>query len=234
MVGLPGANQESETMNVREWVRRWGGGVAGIGLLAVTLAGCYAPSESGGAAPAGASAPPPTMSAPVVAAPAGAVVGIDNIRVGDKLEVLFTDIPDAPPGMLQVVREDGTITLPFGVTVTANGKKAGDLQEEIRKEYVPKYYVRLTVTVKPQERLFYVGGCVRRPDRYVFAGEITLMGAIRVAGDFTEFAKRTEVTVTRADGTTLTVDCKKAIKNPRYDVPIFPGDSVHVPQRIWW
>ncbi|HNQ91022.1 MAG TPA: polysaccharide biosynthesis/export family protein [Verrucomicrobiota bacterium] len=215
-------------MNVREWVGGWGLRLAGAGLLALVLAGCYTPSEPGGQAPA-------AQPAPVVAAPAGSsLIGIDNIRVGDKLEVLFTDIPDSPPGMLAVVREDGTITLPFGVTVLAKGKKAGDLQEEIRKEYVPKYYVRLTVTVKPQERVFYVGGCVRRPDRYVFVGEITLLGAIRVAGDFTEFAKRTEVTVTRADGTTLTIDCKKAIKNPRYDIPIYPGDSVHVPQRIWW
>jgi polysaccharide export outer membrane protein len=161
-------------------------------------------------------------------------LGPDVVRVGDKVEITFSDVPDYFPTMTQRVRDDGSISLPLGVRIVAADKKAVELQDAIQQAYVPKYFKRLTVAVKLEERMFYVGGQVRIPNRYVFLGEMTVLGAIKVAGDFTEFAKRTAVKVTRADGTEIKVDCKKALKNSKYDLPIYPGDKVDVPRRVLW
>jgi len=163
-----------------------------------------------------------------------APVGPDVVRIGDKIEVTFSDVVDYLPAMTQRVREDGSITLPYGVRIDAAQKKAVELQQAIQDAYVPKFFKRLTVSVKLEERMFYVGGQVRSPNRYVFLGEMTVLGAIKVAGDFTEFAKRTAVKVTRADSTEIVVDCKKALKNSKFDVPVYPGDSIYVPRRVLW
>jgi protein involved in polysaccharide export with SLBB domain len=79
--------------------------------------------------------------------------------------------------------------------------------------------------------VFFVGGQVRKPDRYLHNGDLTLLGAIKVAGDFTDYAKKTAVEVTRADGTRIIVDCKKAQKNPKFDIPVYPGDRIYVHPR---
>jgi polysaccharide export outer membrane protein len=195
----------------------WAAGLAGIGLL---MGGCETP---GGAQTTG--GPTPTNRAPV---------GIDDLCVGDRVTVILSDILTNYGPIDQRIREDGTITLPLGVEVKAAGKKAGDLAAEIQREYVPKFFVRCTVSVKPEERVIYVGGQVRLPNRYVYAGEMTVLRAIKVAGDFTDYAKKTQVKVTRANGAkTEIVNCKKALKNSKYDVPIFPGDTIDVPQRFW-
>jgi polysaccharide export outer membrane protein len=162
-------------------------------------------------------------------------LSIETIRPGDKIEVIFTDVPPQEfPSMAQRVREDGWITLPLEVRILAAGKKTGELQDAIRGEYVPKYFKRLTVSVRLEERVFYVGGQVRQPNRYVYSGEMTVLSAIKVAGDFTEFAKKNDVKITRADGTEIVVNCVKAIKNSKYDVRLYPGDSIYVKQRIIW
>lgn len=193
-------------------------------LLATLSCGCESPNQRGG------SVAPLQGTGAAETSPLSA----DAVRIGDKVEITFSDIPEVYPIMVQRVREDGSITLPLGVRVEAAGKKATELQDAIVNAYVPKYFKRLSVAVRLEERVFYVGGQVRAPNRYVFLGEMTVLGAIKVAGDFTEFAKRTAVKVTRADGTEIKVDCKKALKNSKYDLPVFPGDKIDVPRRVLW
>lgn len=209
----------------------WAAGLAGIGLL---MGGC---ESLGGRDPAGGPGGglPATAGGPgQLASTNSAPVGMDDLCVGDRVTVILTDIPTNYGAIDQQIREDGNITLPLGVVVNAAGKKAGDLAVEIRGEYVPKYFVRCTVSVKPQERVFYVGGHVRLPNRYVYVGEMTVLRAIKVAGDFTDYAKKTNVEVTRAGGgKPLKVNCKKALKDAKYDIPVYPGDQIYVHQRFW-
>lgn len=132
------------------------------------------------------------------------------------------------------VSEDGIITLPLIGSVKAAGKTATELQKEIHDAYVPKFYLRLTVTVQGQERFYYVGGEVKAPNRYLWVGEITLTKAIQTAGDFTDWARKSKVTITRADGKSVgPVDCVKVLEGKIADVPVFPGDKVYVPRKIW-
>ena len=210
------------TMTVRLFRCGWVCGLAA--LVAILCGGCGTPDPGGG-----------EPVAPMIGASAEILpLSADAVRVGDKIEIAFSDIPEMFPVMVQRVREDGSITLPLGVRVEAANKKATELQDAIVQAYVPKYFKRLSVSVRLEERVFYVGGQVRQPNRYVFLGEMTVLGAVKVAGDFTEFAKRTAVKVTRADGTEITVDCKKALKNSKHDLPIYPGDKIDVPRRVLW
>ena len=62
---------------------------------------------------------------------------------------------------------------------------------------------------------------------------MTVLKAVSAAGGFTDYAKRVAVEVTRTDGTKVVVNCKKAQKNPKLDIPISPGDRISVPLRMW-
>jgi len=56
--------------------------------------------------------------------------------------------------------------------------------------------------------------------------------AISVAGGFTDFAKRTKVQLTH-NGKTQIINVDKAIRDPRLDVPVYPGDTIYVPRRLF-
>jgi len=72
---------------------------------------------------------------------------------------------------------------------------------------------------------------VRNPGRQVYIGATTVLKAIQSAGDFDDFAAKTRVEVTRTDGTFIKVNCIKAAKDPKLDLPIYPGDKINVPMR---
>lgn len=210
------------------------GVVGGAVLLASALLLCGCSTATGGGEASTPHYVPPTGASQSAGADSLAYSSPDIIRVGDKLTIRLTDIPNPPDPIDVRVREDGTISLILGVQIQAAGKKAGELETEIHQQYVPKYFQRLTVNVKCEERVFYVDGEVRKPDRYIYTGEMTVLKAISTAGGFTEFAKKNRVEVTRANGgKPLVVDCVKALRNPKLDIPIYPGDRIFVHKRIW-
>src|SRR5438105_406653 len=164
----------------------------------------------------GQSPPPPVFGQTPVAptAPTLAPVGVAPIapaapgpqlesisekpRVGDAITVSFSDIP--PPGMQPVIQRignDGQITLPFNVKVIAAGKPLGQLQDDIRSAYVPKYFVQMTCSVISEERVFFVEGEVKQPSRLPYKAEMTVLRAITSAGGFTDFAQRKKIQLRR-------------------------------------
>jgi len=203
---------------------RLGSRIRLIGSLAVALAlvGCAGPGTNvtGSGASGG-----------------GANVGVgkpalpDLLRKGDLIQVAFSGIPNPPADLEERIKEDGTVNLQLIGKITAEGKTPGQLQKEIQDSYVPQYFVRLTVTVKTERRVFYVDGEVRRPDRFVYEGELTLLQAIAAAQGFTDFAAQGRVQIVRNTGERLVVDARKARKDRRLDVPIVPGDTITVPRR---
>ncbi len=214
-----------------------------LASLAIALvSGCGTPQqafrepEPTGTAPAGGDTP---VSVPPVGAQNTNSSSTNHqtpdwIQPGDKLTITFSGISNPPPDHKEKVREDGYISPPFlGRPVMAAGKTIGKLQEELYKLYVTDYFTRaLTVTVTIEERWFYVGGEVKNQGRYVYSGEVTVLKAIQTAGDFTPFANRKKVKVIRTNGKTETVNCDKALKNPKLDLPVYPGDQVVVPIRL--
>lgn len=175
-----------------------------------------------------------TVLAQAPAAPKGGDSGsTDILNVGERVVVILSDIPSGPPPQEVVISEDGKITLHLDKTFSAAGKTRSQLEKEIKEYYVPSFYTRMTVTVKQEERFVYVGGFVKSPNRYPFTPGLTLLKAISSAGDFSEFGDKTEVTITRVGDRKEVVDCKKALKDPKLDRPLFPGDRVYVPRRFF-
>ncbi len=172
---------------------------------------------------------------PVVASPASTNrMGPDLLQPGIKLTIEFLDLPNPIQPLVQTIHEDGTITLPFSQEVMAAGKNKGQLEDEIRALYVPKYYRRLTVNIKTEDRFFYVGGEVKAPGRQLYIGEMTVLKAIQSASDFTDFAKKKKVQLTRSNARKKeTINCEKARQDPKLDLPIYPGDNIYVPRRFW-
>lgn len=154
-----------------------------------------------------------------------------RLALGDPIHVAFSGIAEPPQAHDEQIKEDGTITLPNIGVIMAQGKTTGELQKEIHDKYVPAYYKRLTVTVSTERRVYYVQGQVRASGRQEYIGPTTVLKAIATAGDFTDFANRRKVVLTRADGTRLIVDCIKAAKDSTYDLPVYPADKIEVPMR---
>ena len=158
-----------------------------------------------------------------------------RFQVGDLVIVSFSGTSEQIMPHEERIKEDGNLTLPLIGAVKALDKSDGDLQTEIHDRYVPKYYVRLTVTVKyvVQEKTFSVLGEVRQPGPRPYTGKTTLTTAIGAAGGLSEFAKRSNIVLTRANGTQVKVNYKKAIKDPKFDPQVFPGDSINAVKSIW-
>jgi protein involved in polysaccharide export with SLBB domain len=159
---------------------------------------------------------------------------VAHFHVGDTVNIIFSGLPDATefPPHEEIINEDGSITLPLVGSVQAVDKTAGELQKEIHSLYVPQYYVRLNVVVKPGDVVYYVRGEVKQPGRQLYLGETTVTKAIASAGDFTDFASH-RVTLIRANGDRVKVNVNKALEDPTLDAQVYPGDQVYVPRRIF-
>jgi len=160
-------------------------------------------------------------------------VGPDTLRAGDRIMVSFSGLPIPMEKHEEQIREDGYVNPPFlGRAVKAAGKSIGQLQEELQKLYVPDYFKSATITVRRQDSYFFVNGEVKTPGQKPYLSEMTVLKAIAAAGDFTDYAKKTRIQVIRANGhKEKLVSYPKAIKNPKLDLPIFPGDQIIVPKR---
>jgi polysaccharide export outer membrane protein len=200
-----------------------------VSLLVSLQVGCESTGSSGaGVADASAvSAPGATNSWPVSA------TTDTTYRPGDQIKINFADNNGIPPTWEQTVREDGTITLPLGQTIRAADLRKGDLEAAIHDLYVPRILRRLTVSVKAEERSYFVSGEVKTPGQRIHTGVITAMKAIAAAGDFSDYANKSKIEIFRANGEKVEVNGKKALRDPSHDRPVYPGDRVHVHRRFW-
>jgi protein involved in polysaccharide export with SLBB domain len=154
-----------------------------------------------------------------------------RLSSGDLIRVTFSDVPQPPQAVELRIPDDGRITLPYNITVYAIGKTISQLQDEIRDQYVPKLFVRLTVNIKTEERFYYVGGEVRTPARQPYNADLTVLRAIDSVGGFTDFAKRSRIELRRANGEAHIINWDKARKNPKLDLKVFPNDQIIVHRR---
>ncbi len=161
----------------------------------------------------------------------------EYIQPDDTLEITLilpsttTTSPVPTQPFEQKVKNDGTINLYLIGDVQAAGKTPKELEQIIHDKYVPKYYTRVTVTIRQMSRFFYVDGQVKLPGRFPHIGEITVTGAIAAAGGFTDYANKKAIRVKRSDGKVQDLDYNKIIKNPKLDVSIYPGDLIYIPRR---
>jgi|SRR5665213_249705 len=171
-------------------------------------------------------------------APANSTIGVARFQVGDTVVVTLTTGSDQEstgiPPYEDSIKEDGTITMPLIGKIIAIGKTPGELQNEIWTNYVPKYYVQLTVTVKSPEnaRVYYVGGQVSKAGVQPYLGLTTVSKAIQAAGDFNDFAGHT-VTLIRATGERIQVNVDNVRAGKEVDPPVYPGDQINVSRSLF-
>lgn len=161
-------------------------------------------------------------------APSPEAENFSRLRVGDLVMISFSDI-ERPPQKQEVnIPDSGIITLPYNVHVKADGKTTSELEKEIRDAYVPSLFVNLTVTVRADQRFYYVDGEVKAPKAWNYWGETTVLRAIANAGGFTEFANRKNIELRRQNGQRFFINYYKALKDPKLDLPVYPNDHIIV------
>jgi protein involved in polysaccharide export with SLBB domain len=213
---------------ITRWSTLWLGLGAMMGWL---LVGCQSQDNEVKFTPiTGDGSVPATNTAPMPGPASEPEIG-GRFAIGDLVKVTFSGTIGVIQPHEERIKDDGSITLPHIGAIKADGKTAGELQKAITDAYVPDYYKRLTVTVSSDQRVYYVGGQVRIPGRQLYSGTTTVTKAIQSAGDFTDFADRRKVFLTRADGKKFTVNCLKAAKDSALDLQVYPNDKIEVPMK---
>jgi polysaccharide export outer membrane protein len=163
--------------------------------------------------------------------PAAASRSDYRLASGDKLRIeVYKD--DQLSQSLQV-RPDGKITLPLVGDVVAAGRTAIELRDSIVKSLEGEYMKDPTVTVIVTEttpQVVYVTGEVTKPGAVsLTGGSLSILQAIAMAGGFTDFANRKDITVLRGSQR-LKFNYKDAIDddNTRAPLQLQPGDTVIV------
>ena len=171
----------------------------------------------------------PSTSAVAGGSPTSAVM-----RVGDKITVRLTGVPDE--GFFNEIQipASGDITVPLLTqSFHAAGRNPAELASEITDAYKSqKIYTNPVVTVLPEEQFINVGGDVRGPSNIVWRPDSTLMSTINSCGGFTEYANRRAVRILRGKQV-IEVDCVKATQSLSDDPPVYPGDQIYVPRTMF-
>lgn len=128
------------------------------------------------------------------------------------------------------VNRQGTITLPVIGDVIVAGMTV-DQARELIQEHVDDYLIGATASVRMANFSVTVLGEVRRPGNYyVYDNAFTIMDALGVAGDLTDYGNRKVNVIRRtADTTTFaTIDItsRHAVSSELYYLQ--PGDLVYV------
>lgn len=157
----------------------------------------------------------------------------NRFRVGDTVRVDFSNLSsDQIPSHEEQIKDDGTITLAYVGKVKAVGKTTGELQVDLQESF-NKYFREMNVTVRWPYRFYSVGGEVKTPNRQEYLDGMTVIKAIQSAGDLTDFANRKKIRLTRLSGKTYIINYDKALRDPKQDLPVYPGDQIHVPRSVW-
>jgi polysaccharide export outer membrane protein len=134
------------------------------------------------------------------------------------------------------VRPDGMISLPLLNDVQAAGLTPMQLRDVIAKkltEYLPNPEVSVIVREVNHFKVSVLGE-VRKPGRYEFKGQATVLDAIALAGGLSDFASRSRIVILRKEGSTtkrIPVNYNKIVSasTEQDDLRLNPGDIVLVP-----
>ncbi len=187
-------------------------------LACALLMGC----GGGGSAPAtGPSGLPPGFAS-------------DLIRVGDKITIQLSGVPDNGFFVEKQIPPTGDFTLPYLTqSFQALGKTTPQLAQEVTDAYKSqKIYTNPVVSVLAEERFITVGGEVRSPSNVAYRPDLTMVGVINTCGGFTEYANRKSVRVIRGKQE-FYVDLVKAVAVPGNDPPVYAGDQIYVSRTVF-
>lgn len=136
------------------------------------------------------------------------------------------------------VRPDGKISLPLLNDVQAAGLTPSALRAAVTeklKEYMPNPEVSVIVREVNHFKVSVLGE-VKKPGRYDFRSQATVLDALAVAGGLSDFASRSRIVILRNNGQgsavqRIPVNYNKIVSAETGVGPLFlqPGDIVLVP-----
>ena len=185
-----------------------------------------------------AAGPPAWAQAPVAAAAeskGASSVPVSDYRIGpeDVLDIAVWNNPAM--SRTTPVRPDGMISLPLLNDIQAAGVTPMQLRDTITAkltEYLPNPEVSVIVREVNHFKISVLGE-VKKPGRYDFKGQATVLDAIAMAGGLSDFASRSRISILRNDGGTsrrIPVNYNKIVSaSEQADVRLQPGDIVLVP-----
>jgi protein involved in polysaccharide export with SLBB domain len=167
-----------------------------------------------------------------------------RLSSGDQVTVSVFGEPDL--AVSQRIDDSGKIVMPLLGEVQLAGLTVREAETLIKERFVNEdFLVKPEITIQitgSRSREFYIFGEVRGPGMKQFPpnrSALSIVEAISMAGDFTEFARSTAVQITRRDEsgkeTVLSVDVRRLISRTQSNsniemVDVLPGDVVFVPQ----
>lgn len=155
------------------------------------------------------------------------------IRNGDVFELTLSGMPveyAAEFHLSLTVAEDGEVRLPLVGGFRASGNSTTQLARTIERKLVAdKIFTNPTVVInlQPTSRFVTVGGAVRAPQAVPWNVDMTLTNAITRAGDFSDFANKKKVKVTR-EGKVQYFNIKNSERDPTQNPKLLPADEVTV------
>ena len=161
------------------------------------------------------------------------------LRAGDSIIVKLSGVPTDEITVVSNtydVSDKGTINLPHIGEVHAAGIKPSVLQKNIEAAYKSAdIYTHPTIQVTMNTtggnlgtQVIYVSGEVKMPKAVAITPGMTVADTITAAGGPTDFGNMRKVKFMRG-GVSRVLDLKKA-DGPDAQIPVQPGDKVHVPQ----
>jgi polysaccharide export outer membrane protein len=178
--------------------------------------------------PVGTSGARPGSASPSTTAAAASTGADYRLAAGDKLRIEV--YKDAQLSQSLQIRPDGKITLPLVGDVPAAGRTSLELRDAIASS-LTEYMKSPTVTVIVVEttpQVVYVTGEVAKPGALTLsAGKLSVLQAIAMAGGFTDFANRKDITILRGTQK-IKFNYKDALSddNKREPPQLQPGDTV--------
>jgi polysaccharide biosynthesis/export protein len=178
--------------------------------------------------------PAPTSPPAVAVRPPPPPLEADyKIGPEDVLSIVVLGHPDYT--RVVPVRPDGRISLPAVNDVVAAGLTPAELRTELTSsfsKFIKGEGLEVSVIVTEVHSVkVSVQGNVRTPIRFELRSRATVLDALAMAGGFTDYAKRDQIIVRRADGTVLRFNYDRFLERPEANdlIVLRGGDNVIVP-----
>ena len=170
-----------------------------------------------------------------------------SLQSGDVISIRVFNEPDLSAE--QEIDPNGVVIVPLLGRTNLAGKSLREAESFLEDRFIEEEYLihpQVTVTiVRHAEKVFYVFGEVNDPGAKTFPSgqpSIDILEAITLAGDLSQYAKRSDIVVRRPipdsnEEEKFTVDLDKMIRGNKRGrselVQIYPQDIIFVPERLF-
>jgi polysaccharide export outer membrane protein len=162
-------------------------------------------------------------------------LAVGEYRIGKEDVVAVEVWKDPALSVKEPVRPDGKISLPMIGDITAEGRTAKELQQEITTRLQPMVNEPV-VSVQVSEinaARFFVLGEVAHAGAFPVRGSMNVLQALALAGGPTEYANRSAIVVIRrgenGKEARYRVNYREVVSGKAQAITLLPGDTVYVP-----